>query len=102
MFPYASSYQFVPASWAPDKATPGGNTVYQYAQNHDPFWFPGAAVLGERQIREVDFPASKVQMFDFYDWHSTAKAQFYAYDDAKTQDLFFDGSVRFNTTGDSS
>ena len=101
MFPYASSYQFVPASWAPDKATPRTNTVYQYKPNHDLFWFPGGAVLGERQIREVDFPASKVQMFDFYDRHGGAKQQFYAYPDAKTDVLFFDGSVRFLTTGDS-
>jgi len=49
----------------------------------------------------VDFPSSKVQMFDFYDRHSTAKPQFYAYPDAKTDLLFFDGSVRFLQTGNS-
>ena len=79
MTPYRSTYQFVPASWSPDKATPRTNTVYQYKQNHDLFWFPGSDFLkfGERQIREVDFPSGKVQMFDFYDFHSAAKAQFY-------------------------
>ncbi len=100
MFPYASSYQFVPASWAPDKRIGNRNTVYQYRQNHDLFWFPGVE-LGRRQIREVDFPSSKVQMFDFYDRHSVANAQFYAYPDAKTDILFFDGSVRYLQTGDS-
>ena len=99
MMPYASSYQFVPASWAPDKRIGSNNTVYQYVPNHDLFWFPGVA-LGERQIREVDFPSSKVQMFDFYDFHSTAKTQFYAYPDAKTDLLFFDGSAGLRTTGD--
>ncbi|MBN4052561.1 DUF1559 domain-containing protein [bacterium AH-315-K20] len=98
--PYRSTYQFVPAVWAPDKATPQrGNTVYQYRQDHDLFWFPNT-ILGERQIREVSFPSGKVQMFDFYDFHSAAKPQFYAYADAKTNLLFFDGSVRFLTTGD--
>ena len=99
MTPYRSTYQFVPASWAPDKGTPRVNTVYQYKQNHDLFWFPNPR-FGERQIREVDFPSGKVQMFDFYDFHSAAKAQFYAYPDAKTNLLFFDGSVRFLTSGD--
>ncbi|MBK7404048.1 MAG: prepilin-type N-terminal cleavage/methylation domain-containing protein [Phycisphaerales bacterium] len=102
-FPYASSYQFVPASWAPDKTTPsGGNTVYQYQPDHDLFWFPSKnrPWMGRRQIREVDFPASKVQMFDFYDRHSTAKTQFYAYADAKTNMLMFDGSAGLKTTGD--
>ncbi|MDQ7014080.1 MAG: prepilin-type N-terminal cleavage/methylation domain-containing protein [Planctomycetota bacterium] len=100
MTPYRSTYQFVPASWAPDKGTPRVNTVYQYRQNHDLFWFPNPE-FGRRQIREVDFPSNKVQMFDFYDFHSAAKIQFYAYDDAKTNLLFFDGSVSFRTTGDS-
>ncbi|HZW09306.1 MAG TPA: prepilin-type N-terminal cleavage/methylation domain-containing protein [Phycisphaerales bacterium] len=100
-FPFASSYQFVPASWAPDKRSGGVSTVSQYPLDHDLFTFPQETPLGRRQIREVDFPSSKVQMFDFYDRHSTAKPQFYAYADAKTDLLFFDGSVRFLRTGDS-
>jgi prepilin-type processing-associated H-X9-DG protein len=99
MFPYASSYQFVPASWAPDKMVGRRLTVYQ-ASNHDLYYFPNVP-LGERQIREVDFPSNKVQMFDFYDRHSGPQAQFYAYPDAKTNILFFDGSVRMMTTGES-
>jgi len=101
MFPYASSYQFVPVSWTQDKRTVNSRPVYQYKRNHDLFWFPGNTILGRRQIREVDFPASKVQMFDFYDWHGGAKPQFYAYADAKSNLLFFDGSVRFKTVGES-
>ena len=101
MFPYASSYQFVPASWAPRAvARAGGNTVSQFKGHHDLFSFPSRAILGKRQIREVDFPASKVQMFGFYDRHGGAKEQFYAYPDAKTNLAFFDGSVRFYVTGD--
>ena len=100
MFPYASSYQFVPASWAPDKRIGSVMTVSQYVANHDLFTFPLATELGKRQLREVDFPSSKVQMFDFYDRHSVATAQFYAYPDAKVDLLFFDGSVRYLMTGD--
>ena len=100
--PYRSTYQFVPASWAPDKIRGTTSTVWQYARDHDLFYFPRDRDLlfGERQIREVSFPSGKVQMFDFYDFHSAAKAQFYAYADAKTNLLFFDGSARFLTTGD--
>ncbi len=101
MSPYRSTYQFVPASWAPDKGTPQTNTVGPVRSHHDLFSFPPRARLGERQIREVDFPSGKVQMFDFYDFHGAAKAQFYAYADAKSNLLFFDGSVRFLTVGDS-
>jgi hypothetical protein len=101
MFPYASSYQFVVASWAPDKKIGNRQTVWQYKPNHDLYYFPLGTELGRRQIREVDFPASKVQMFDFYDRHSVPNAQFYAYPDAKTDILFFDGSVRYLMTGDS-
>ncbi len=100
-FPYASTYQFVPASWAPDKKFGRVRTVSPYKPNHDLFRFPGNVPLGERQLREVDFPSSKVQMFDFYDRHGGAKEQYYAYDDAKTDLLFFDGSVRYRLTGDS-
>ena len=100
-FPFASTYQFVPASWAPDKAGTRAGYVYQYPADHDLFYFTGGVRLGNRQIREVDFPGSKVQMFDFYDRHSTSREQFYAYADAKTNLLFFDGSARFLLTGDS-
>ena len=101
MFPYASSYQFVPASWAPDKRYGNRSTVSPYKPNHDLFLFPRGTALGERQLREVDFPSSKAQMFDFYDRHGGAKEQFYAYPDAKSDILFFDGSVRYLQTGDS-
>ncbi|MBK7404047.1 MAG: prepilin-type N-terminal cleavage/methylation domain-containing protein [Phycisphaerales bacterium] len=100
-FPYASTYQFVPASWAPRAVQRvGGNTVSQFAGDHDLFAFPDKVILGRRQLREVDFPSSKVQMFDFYDFHGGPNPQFYAYPDAKTNLLFFDGSAGLKTTGD--
>lgn len=99
-FPYASTYQFVPASWAPDKRFGSIRTVAQYKPHHDLFQVWSDTPLGERQIREVAFPSSKVQMFDFYDRHGGKVEQFYSYDDAKTNLLFFDGSVRYLTTGD--
>jgi prepilin-type N-terminal cleavage/methylation domain-containing protein len=100
MMPYSSTYQFVPASWAPDKKRTR-QTVMQYPAGHDMFYFNPSVKYGRRQIREVDFPASKVQMFDFYDRHGGAKEQLYAYPDAKTDLLFFDGSVRYLQTGGS-
>ena len=101
MFPYASSYQFVPASWAPDKKIGNNPTIQAYVPSHDLFTWPAKVNLGRRQIREVDFPSSKVQMYDFYDRHSGPEPQYFAYDDAKTNLLFFDGSARLATTGDS-
>lgn len=98
-WPYSSSYQFVPASWAPDQRKGTINTVEQ-AGTHATWLTPpagsgGKQFYGLRKITEVDFASSKVYVHDQYDRHSTKRRQlFFMYPEARESLLFFDGSVR--------
>ncbi|MEM1183389.1 MAG: hypothetical protein AAGI53_00105 [Planctomycetota bacterium] len=50
-----------------------------------------------RRFDEVVFPSQKVQEFEEYD---RCKKQYWAYEDSEVPQLFFDGSVQINRTGD--
>jgi prepilin-type N-terminal cleavage/methylation domain-containing protein len=91
---FSSTYQVVPASWAPDSGTRDRRTVEQMTGDHN--WFNGMLDdgLGRRKYHEVTFPAQKAYMFEFYDYHTTRNGLFYAYDQAQIALQFFDGSVR--------
>lgn len=100
---YASDYEVVPASWAPDTGGVGGMTVSPYFLNHRLFYTAtGDKVnrLGTRKQTEVAFPGSKVYFLDFFDRHRNRQQMFYAYPEAISTLLFFDGSVRFVKTKD--
>ena len=97
-WPYSSTYQFVPVSWSPDMRIPGRQTVWP-SNNHNLFHVPTRTAYGDRGLNEVTFPSSKVATFDFNDRHSP-RQPFYAYEEAKSTMLFFDGSVRSKRTGD--
>jgi hypothetical protein len=96
--PYSSSYQIVPAAWSPDGPGSGGTTPSQYQNDHNLFWV-GSAPLGKRRLGEVQFPSSKVAVFDFFARHVGRQQLFYAYDDAVVPLLFFDSAVHFRRTG---
>lgn len=91
---FSSTYQVVPASWAPDIGNPPVRTVDQFLSDHN--WFNGAPVdqLGRRRLNQVAYPSQKAYMFEFYDFHSHRPGAFYAYDQAQIALQFFDGSVR--------
>lgn len=100
-WPYASSYQVVPATWAPDMVTNGLGTVEPYPGNHNLFWAAdGRITLGRRRANDVRFPSSKVLYFDFFSRHRGRLNYFYAYPEAIVNVLFFDGSVRLRQTQD--
>jgi hypothetical protein len=101
MWPYSSSYQAVPASWAEDEwtASPRQLTVEQYPVDYN-LMTVGQKPLGRRKLSQVAFPGAKVFMFEFHDRHQL-KSPFYAYPIAQSSQLFFDGSVFSRTTGDS-
>lgn len=95
---YASDYEVVPASWAPDTPLPGGVTVAPWGSNHRLFLAATGANtgrLGTRKQNEVQFPGSKVYFFDFFDRHRNRDTLFYGYPESINTLLFFDGSVRF-------
>ncbi|MBX3387342.1 MAG: type II secretion system protein [Phycisphaeraceae bacterium] len=109
-WPYSSSYQFVPAAWAPDQnfrlAGVAGivNTVDQNGLGHGFFNIPTAYTgkfYGNRMLSHVEHPSRKVMAYDSHDRHSTKRRQlFFMYAEARNQMLFFDGSVRDLKTGD--
>jgi prepilin-type N-terminal cleavage/methylation domain-containing protein len=103
MWPYSSTYQAVPASWAEDSGVWGsdeGTTVQQYSQDYN-LMGVGSKPLGRRKLSQVVFAGMKVFMFEFHDRHTARSGVFYAYPQAKSSQLFFDGSVFARKTGDS-
>ena len=100
--PYASSYQVVPASWSADtggweagSVSPTASTVHLFSTS------AGQQNYGTRRITQVAFSSSKVHMFEEFDYIADSKGLFYAYEEAKVPLLFFDASVRIETTRDS-
>jgi prepilin-type N-terminal cleavage/methylation domain-containing protein len=91
IWPYSSSYQFVPATWAMDQRE-RTNTVSQYSADHNLMWM-GGLPLGRRRADEVRFPSQKVAVFDFHDRHSSKIGIYHAYERAVSPQLFFDGSA---------
>jgi prepilin-type N-terminal cleavage/methylation domain-containing protein len=96
---FSSTYQVVPASWAPDRIQGGVPTVAQVPYDHNLFWSTSLP-LGRRKLNEVSFPAQKVYWFEFISRHSGRRALYHAYPDAKVPMAMFDGSVRTRRTGE--
>ncbi|MEL6740624.1 MAG: prepilin-type N-terminal cleavage/methylation domain-containing protein [Planctomycetota bacterium] len=94
-WPYASSYQVVPAAWNP-------NGLPSYTPVEDtPHLFRAAVItdggdvpLGGRRFNQVSFPSGKVHMFEEFDRLTDADGIYFAYEDAKNNLMFFDSSVR--------
>ncbi len=99
---YSSTYQAVPASWSPDTRQGSALTVGPVERFYNLFTRIDPSLrLGGRRMGEVLFPGNKVFFFEFHDRHSSGRPMFYAYPKAKSNQLFFDGSVRAERTGDS-
>lgn len=100
--PYWSTYQLVPAAFAPDTNAPGRPTLSQILTRHHLFtggdtW----PTLGRRKYDEVTFPAQKVFIFDIFARHTCRRPIWHAYPNAEQPLAFFDGSVRALKTRDS-
>ncbi len=98
-YPYSSTYQVVPASWAKDMRTPGNPTVDQFIDDHNLFWVRGDR-MGKRKMNDVVFPSRKVFVFEYFDRHLARQDLFYAYEDARCSVAMFDGSASSPYTGD--
>ncbi len=87
-WPYSSSYQIVPAAWSPDQ----GDTVSQYAQDHNLFW-PGNGTIrwGNRKVSEIFYPSGKVVVFEFITRH-TRKPLYHGHTRAYVPMMMQDGS----------
>ena len=100
-WPYSSSYEFVPASYAPDR----GSTVVQGSTQrfYGTFLAPGdnslSGKLGRRKLGDVTFPSQKVLLMDSVARHTGKRQYYYAHAAAKIPLLFFDYSVQIKATG---
>ncbi len=61
----------------------------------DPYLFQVRGTTTQRRLDDVRFPSMKVQLFEEFDW---PQRLYYAYEDARTNQLFFDGSARPEAT----
>ena len=88
LWPYASTYQTVPAAWNPN----GGQTSWYPTPDTPHLFFVGRAQ--QRFYKDVLFPSQKVHMFEEFDRLSNSAGIWFAYPNAKCNLLFFDSSVR--------
>jgi hypothetical protein len=93
-WPYASSYRTTIYMWSSDK----GDQMVVPVEASSVLMRVGNFVRAQRRLGQVAFPSGKVAQFEEFDWEQKL---YYSYADAKTAQLFFDGSVRRNRTGDS-
>ncbi len=98
-WPYSSTYQPVPAAWAPDAGTSQNPTAGPVTGTSNLFRATGRP-LGGRAYTNVNFPAQKTFMFELHDRHTISAGLFYAYPEAKSSQLFFDSSVRAEPTNE--
>ncbi|MFI4897141.1 MAG: type II secretion system protein [Phycisphaerales bacterium JB059] len=92
-WPYSSTYQVVPAAWSQDQAR-GTETTVGPTDNTSNLYIRGSLPLGGRGFNDVSFPSQKVHMWELHDRHTASNGLFYAYEEAKSSQLFFDSSVR--------
>jgi len=96
-WPFASTYQMVPAAWNSD----GLNQSATYAPvENTPHLFQVSGTdgrqvpLGRRKYTQVAHPSGKVLLFEEFDRFTNKRGLYFAYPEAKPNLAFFDGSVR--------
>ncbi|MFT5423495.1 MAG: prepilin-type N-terminal cleavage/methylation domain-containing protein [Phycisphaerales bacterium] len=98
LWPYASSYQVVPAAWNPNNNSGQKKTWIPYVDSPHRFTSTTGgnwSVVGQqRYYKDVAFPSSKVHMFEEFDRLSKSEGIWFAFPEAKCNLLFFDSSVR--------
>ncbi|MCH8507235.1 MAG: prepilin-type N-terminal cleavage/methylation domain-containing protein [Phycisphaerales bacterium] len=100
-WPFASTYQTVPAAWNTDGI---GGSPTRVPVGHTPHLFGSTGgtspTLGGRRYTQVAFPGGKVMQFEEFDRFSSRQALYFMYPEARCNLSFFDGSVRSESTGD--
>ena len=95
---FASSYQNVPSSWQPDypnvRYRPVESTPHLFATSGS-----NIDLHTGRRITEVAYPSQKVWIFEEFD-REQAGSPYFAYNQARTEKLMFDGSVNNWASGD--
>ncbi len=103
LWPFASTYQMVPAAWTPDgvngqiTVAPVSDTPHLMTVTQGRF---NGLNMGRRKITDVAHASGKVMMFEEFDRFSDSDGLYFAYPEAKCNLAFFDGSVRQEVTQD--
>jgi prepilin-type N-terminal cleavage/methylation domain-containing protein len=91
-WPYSSSYEVVPVSYAPDK----NPTVLQAGGHRFYTWSGGLQDrLGRRRISEVSFPGSKVHINEGASRHASKQPDVFMVKSGTINCLMFDSSVQY-------
>ncbi len=101
-WPFASTYQMVPAAWNSDGIA-GASTYIPHSQSPHTFTTSSAGYsppLGRRKFTQVAHPAGKVMMFEEFDRFQNPAGLYFAYPESKCNLAFFAGSVRNLQSGD--
>jgi prepilin-type N-terminal cleavage/methylation domain-containing protein len=99
-WPFASTYQMVPAAWNPDGIA--GQPTWAPVSD-TPHLFTGddsVIKVGRRKMTQVAHTSGKVMMFEEFDRFTDRDGLYFAYPEAKPNLAFFDGSVRSENTSD--
>ncbi len=96
-WPYSSSYQWVPASYTPDRETPDNGSLRQ--QDNQIYYLYNAGTgqrykLGRRNLADVRFPAQKVLLMEDVARHVGKKEMPFLHPNAQITIAGFDGQVR--------
>jgi len=98
-WPFASTYQMVPAAWNTDGIA--GSPTYNPVPDTPHLMTGGNNVpLGRRKFTQVAHPSGKVMMFEEFDRFSDKDGLYFAYPESKCNLAFFDGSVRNESTAE--
>lgn len=100
---FASSYQTTASAWQPDGLDgpsyhPVADTPHLFGNNGSGL---GPDIPFGREFGEVRFPSAKVYQFEEFD-REQAGNPYFAYDQARSEKLMFDGSVNNWASGDAS
>lgn len=97
---FGSSYELMPAWWAPDERADGRNTVAQYGPNHKLTSVPNGLNFGGRTAAEVAHPARKVHMAETGSYFFGPRVTFYLHQAARVPVLMADGAASARSSAD--
>mgnify|MGYP000595572059 CR=1 FL=1 len=97
---FGSSYELMPAYFAPDERTQQGWTLTQYRTSHKLTNVPNDFDFANRRHDEVLFPGQKVHMAERASYFFGPTPAFYLHSVARVPVLMADGAAAARTTGD--
>ncbi|VAX39263.1 hypothetical protein MNBD_PLANCTO03-1424 [hydrothermal vent metagenome] len=97
---FGSSYELMPAFFAPDERTDYQSTITQYKPSHNFTQVPPGLEFGGRRVSEVLFPSQKVHMAERASFFFGPTPTHYLHAEARVPVLMADGSVSPRTSAD--